>query len=92
MIELAGRLRDALADLGFVIPKTNSAVVPIILGDPSRTLKAAEELRRRGLLVGAIRPPTVPEGGSRLRVSIQAAQTDSDLEQLIDAIRKEVGC
>jgi 8-amino-7-oxononanoate synthase len=63
-----------------------SAIVPIPLGDPQRTLHVAAQLERQGFIVGAIRPPTVPDGTSRLRVTLSAAHEPVDLERFCDAL------
>ena len=65
-----------------------SPIVPIIVGAEDRALAASGELRERGILVPAIRPPTVPPGTSRLRVTVSAAHTDGDLDRLIGALRQ----
>ncbi len=60
--------------------------MPVILGDVDRTLKASERLLERGLLVPAIRPPTVPQGESLLRVSLSAAHSEEQVERLVEAL------
>ena len=67
----------------------SSPIVPLLIGPEQQTVDASMELLQRGFHVPAIRPPTVPPGTSRLRVSLSAAHTDEDLQQLIDALR---GC
>jgi 8-amino-7-oxononanoate synthase len=57
-----------------------------VLGDEERALEAAAALLERGLLVPAIRPPTVPKGSSRLRVTLSAAHTDADVGALVSAL------
>lgn len=69
-----------------VRPGHPSPVVPVVLGDESAALAASDHLRRLGLLVPAIRPPTVPVGASRLRVSLSAAHDTGDVERLVDAL------
>ncbi|MGH3902754.1 MAG: 8-amino-7-oxononanoate synthase, partial [Pseudonocardiaceae bacterium] len=59
-----------------------SAVVSVILGEPQRAVDAAAECLRRGLRVGCFRPPSVPAGTSRLRLTAHAALSDTDLEQV----------
>lgn len=63
-----------------------SQIVPVILGDAERTLRAAAHLRRAGFDVRAVRPPTVPEGTSRLRISIHADHSESDIAALASAL------
>jgi len=63
-----------------------SPIVPFVLGDEQRALDASAALADRGLLVPAIRPPTVPAGTSRLRVTLSAAHTDADVDRLLDAL------
>ncbi len=64
----------------------HSPIVPLILGPEDKALTAADLLAKRGLDVTAIRPPTVPEGTSRLRITLSAAHTDDDISRLIDAV------
>ena len=83
---LGDALRAALADRGHLVPPSTGPIVPILLGDPDRAWAASKSLREAGFLVPAIRPPTVPKGTSRLRISLSAAHTDGDLAGLIDAM------
>ena len=68
------------------LPRPESPIVPIVLGDVERTLRAAERLERRGFLVVPIRPPTVPEGTARLRCTFSAAHTDDEVERFATAV------
>ncbi|MGH3798717.1 MAG: 8-amino-7-oxononanoate synthase [Pseudonocardiaceae bacterium] len=79
---LPGRVLDAAAAIATAAgaPPPTSGVVPVILGDPVRAVDAAAECLRHGLRVGCFRPPSVPAGTSRLRLTAHAALTDSDLE------------
>jgi 8-amino-7-oxononanoate synthase len=63
-------------------------IVPILLGSDVRAVSVAEALLARGLWVPAIRPPTVPAGTARLRVSLSAAHTTEQVDQLIDALKE----
>ena len=58
-----------------------SAVVPVILGDPVRAVTARDNLRGRGVLVGVFRPPSVPPGGSRLRITARANLAPEELRR-----------
>ncbi len=70
------------------LPEAQSAIVPVIVGEPQAALKAQAALEADGFLVVAIRPPTVAAGTSRLRIAFTAAHTDEDIERLADALRK----
>jgi 8-amino-7-oxononanoate synthase len=71
------------------LPGTSvSPIVPIILGDEARALAASRELESLGFLVSAIRPPTVPAGTARLRVTLSAAHTDAQVDGLISALAR----
>ena len=77
--------RDFTAALG--LPLATSPIVSIVQGSAARALAASETLRRAGFLVAAIRPPTVPPGTSRLRVTFSAAHTNAQVAALAAAIR-----
>ena len=83
--QLIEQLAAGLGALG-IEAQARSPVFPIVLGSPARALEASQALRARGLLVKAIRPPTVPEGTSRLRVSLSAAHTKAHVDQLLEAL------
>ncbi|MDF1506125.1 aminotransferase class I/II-fold pyridoxal phosphate-dependent enzyme, partial [Roseisolibacter sp. H3M3-2] len=84
---VARRLREELVALGHASPgEPDGHVVPVPIGDPRRTVAVGDALRAGGFLVGAIRPPTVPPGGSRLRVSASAAHTDAEVDGLLAAL------
>jgi 8-amino-7-oxononanoate synthase len=72
------------------LPAAQSAVVPLILGSPEAALAASRALERRGYLVTAIRPPTVPEGTARLRFAFSAAHAEEEVVALADAVREEL--
>ncbi|HVF53805.1 MAG TPA: 8-amino-7-oxononanoate synthase [Actinomycetota bacterium] len=80
---LVGRLR-ALVDR--IAPGHPSPVIPFVTGSEASALDAAAGLLERGLLVPAIRPPSVPEGASRLRVTLSAQHTDDQVDRLVDAL------
>ncbi|HZH04992.1 MAG TPA: 8-amino-7-oxononanoate synthase [Myxococcaceae bacterium] len=65
-----------------------SAIFPVVLGTPEAAVGAAEALRERGLLVKAIRPPTVPEGTSRLRFCLSAAHSEAQVDTALQAMRE----
>ena len=82
---LRARLR---ANIDRVCPGHPSPVIPYVCGSEARTLDAAAALLDEGILVTAIRPPTVPPGTSRLRVAISAAHRDEQLDQLAAALHR----
>ncbi len=69
-----------------VRPGHPSPILPVIVGEEADAVTAAEALLERGLLVPAIRPPTVPPGSSRLRVTLSAAHTDEQVSELLAAL------
>lgn len=83
----AAALRDRLRAAGLSVPdRVLGPIIPVILGDPGRTVAHAAELERRGCLVAAIRPPTVPRGTSRLRISMSAAHQPLDVDVLVESL------
>lgn len=77
------QLRTRLANAGVAVGgDVEGHIVPIVVGDPLRTMAVVAELRRRGFLVGGVRPPTVPAGTSRLRISLSAVHP----VELVDAL------
>jgi len=74
-----------------IAPGHPSPIIPVVLGDERRALAASAALLERGLLVPAIRPPTVAPGTSRLRIALSAAHTDDQVALLADALRETVG-
>jgi len=79
--ELARRVREALQLDG------DSPIIPVILGEESAAIEAANQLREKGMLVLPVRPPTVPRGTSRLRITISCDHSDEEVQKLIEAIR-----
>jgi len=68
--------------------KAKSAIVPIIVGEEKKALAAEQKLRKHKILVSAIRPPTVPQGTSRLRISVTATHTKSEIDLLAETLKK----
>jgi 8-amino-7-oxononanoate synthase len=69
------------------LPEAQSAIVPVILGEPSSALEAQARLEEEGFLVVAIRPPTVATGTARLRIAFTAGHPDEEVDRLADAVR-----
>lgn len=84
--ELADRLRKALRANGWTVPDSEGPIVPVLVGEPGQTVQIARELRGRNILAPAIRPPTVPEGTSRLRLTVTAVHTPEHVQRLIEAL------
>ncbi|MDR9440847.1 MAG: 8-amino-7-oxononanoate synthase, partial [Halomonas sp.] len=72
--------------LGLRLAASTTPIQPLVLGDSHRVMRWAAWLAERGILVGAIREPTVPRGQARLRITLSAAHTDADLEALLEAL------
>ncbi|HTL70848.1 MAG TPA: 8-amino-7-oxononanoate synthase [Candidatus Eisenbacteria bacterium] len=85
------RFREAAVKHGFDLGGSEGPVAPIVIGDPARTVRLARRLREDGFYVPAIRFPSVPKGGDRLRVSITAAHSSADLDGLIAALVRARG-
>jgi 8-amino-7-oxononanoate synthase len=86
LAELVKRFRDGAAALGIDLLDSETPIQPIRIGDPGRAVALSSELERRGMLVTAIRPPTVPVGTSRLRVTLTAAHENADVDRLLEAL------
>jgi 8-amino-7-oxononanoate synthase len=83
VLALAERLRGALQEKGFESGRSETQIVPVLVGAPERALALAAALLERGIFCPAIRPPTVPPGTSRLRVSLTAEHTEEDVDRLV---------
>jgi 8-amino-7-oxononanoate synthase len=87
VLSLAARLRQQLWALGYDLGEASCHIIPVAVGTPRAALSLSRRLREAGLLVPAIRPPSVPEGTSRLRISLTAGHTEEDVRRLTDALR-----
>jgi 8-amino-7-oxononanoate synthase len=86
---LARQLRSELQATGWTVPgETDCPIVPLIVGEPQAAVSLSQALLHEGFLVPAIRPPTVPRGTSRLRISLTADHTDEDVRRCVDALRR----
>ena len=84
--DLVGRFRTGVAHLGLEAPHSETPIQPIIIGDPGRAVAISAALEEAGMLVTAIRPPTVPVGTSRLRVTFTAMHGPEDVDRLLNAL------
>lgn len=80
------QLRAGMIELGFPVPVDFAPIVPVILGSERRTLEAARRCLEFGAYVPAVRPPTVPPGTSRLRISVRADHTAAQVAILLEAL------
>jgi 8-amino-7-oxononanoate synthase len=85
--DLARRVRSRCKQAGMRILDGDSPILPLILGDEERALHAADLLREKGMFVVAVRPPTVPRGASRLRITLSCDHTDTEIDALLNAIQ-----
>jgi 8-amino-7-oxononanoate synthase len=83
---LGQHLRGTLREAGFDIGSSDSQIVPLILGSNDAALRAAARLSEAGFAVRAIRPPTVPSGTARLRISLNAHLSISDLDRFVETV------
>lgn len=86
-IDNARALRECLVSRGVeIVGDAESHIVPVLVGDAGRTVEVGGAMADRGFLVGAVRPPTVPDGTSRLRITVSAAHTADHIASLADAL------
>ena len=84
--ELVSFLGRGLERLGIAVPPGPAPILPVIIGDTKETVSLSRYLMDKGIFVAPIRPPTVPEGKCRLRVSLSCRHTEEDLDQLVTAL------
>ena len=88
---LAARLRSELASLPWTLLPSQTAIQPLIIGENAAALKVMARLQEMHIWAPAIRPPTVPVGTARLRISLSAAHTSDDIDRLVDGLRRVAG-
>jgi 8-amino-7-oxononanoate synthase len=86
LFRLIRRFREGAESLGLPLMASPTPIQPLLAGSAETALAWSARLEQAGLLVTAIRPPTVPEGASRLRITLSAAHSDAQLERLLDAL------
>lgn len=86
LVELVARFRREAAGLGLALMVSETPIQPIVAGSAEQALAWSRALEEAGILVTAIRPPTVPAGSARLRVTFSASHTDQQLDRLLDAL------
>ena len=90
VLHLADHLRTLLIQENLIQPTSLSQIVPVILGEPARAVAVASALRRQGFFVPAIRPPSVPENQSLLRISLTSRHTESQINNLVTALKNSL--
>ncbi len=88
LAELIARLKAGVAGLPWPLMASDSPIQPLLVGGNEAAARLAEGLRARGILIPAIRPPSVPQGQARLRISLSAAHGVADLDALLAALRE----
>jgi len=86
----AAYLRGRLAEHGIDTGASSTQIIPVIVGEAEQALALSAALAADGLLASAIRPPTVPQGTSRLRVALRASHTREDVDRLLDALLRQL--
>jgi|TARA_R100001143_G_scaffold10747_4_gene12413 8-amino-7-oxononanoate synthase len=81
--QLIQQFRDGAAQLGLPLMPSQTAIQPLLIGDDKTALKLGQDLEQQGILVGIIRPPTVPKNTARLRITLSAAHDVWHIEQLL---------
>lgn len=84
--------RQQCLQASIALTESTTAIQPIVIGEVETTLRAAAQLKLMGILVGAIRPPTVPQGTARLRVTLTAAHTFTNIDTLVDGLKMVSRC
>jgi len=86
LLERSAALRESLIEQGWNVGPSASQIIPIVVGEAGRTMRLAATLREQGFLVPPIRPPSVPDGSSRLRLSLSYGHTQAMIDGLLQAI------
>jgi len=87
LLSMAAFVRGECLSVGFAVGNSNSQIIPIVVGEEEKALALSEHLRQQGLFAPAIRPPTVPEGSCRVRLSLSTNHSEDNISQLLDALR-----
>ena len=88
LARLIAQFKVGVAGLRWPLMPSDTAIQPLVIGGNAEVLRVSAALAARGVLVPAIRPPTVPAGSARLRISLSAAHTQEDVAQLVEALRE----
>lgn len=86
--EKCERFRGDLTEMGFSLGRSQSQIFPLIVGDAAACMTMSERLLHKGIFAQGIRPPTVPQGTSRLRMTLMATHTEDHLERALEALHE----
>jgi 8-amino-7-oxononanoate synthase len=90
LVTLIARFRAGASQLGLQLMDSPTPIQPVLVGSAEAAVQAARKLEERGFLVTAIRPPTVPPGKARLRVTLSAIHTEAEVDALLDALAQSL--
>lgn len=85
IVELRTLLGDGLRDLGYQVGESNSAIVPVLIGESDEAMEVSARVFELGVFAPAIRPPSVPAGTARIRLTVMATHSDMHIAQILDA-------
>lgn len=85
---LIQQFRQGAEQLGLDLMPSETPIQPVVIGDDKKALAIGEKLEQQGILVGVIRPPTVPQNTARLRITFSASHSDKDVEKLLNALEQ----
>jgi len=86
--QLIKRFRQGATQLGMTLSDSQTPIQPLVIGDAAQAMRMSERLVQAGILITAIRPPTVPEGSARLRITFSATHTEQDVDSLLGALEQ----
>lgn len=87
---LIQRFRAGATQLGLTLLDSSTPIQPLIIGDTDKAVALSQQLLQKGILISAIRPPTVPENGSRLRITFSALHEESDVDLLLSQLESSI--
>ena len=84
--DLIRKFRQGVTEIGLQLMDSDTPIQPIVIGEAASAVRMSDALMAKGFYVGAIRPPTVPKGSARLRVTLSAVHSESDINRLLEAL------
>jgi len=91
LTKLIQQFRAGVESMGLELMASETAIQPILIGEADKAMKLSQALEHQGVFVGAIRPPTVPAGSARLRITLSAAHTEEQVNRLLNALDQAAG-